>query len=194
MKRIFYKIEFFIIVLLAIFSLLFDKEIILGMASIQHAFLIYLMQWVTHLGSVFIVMVFMSSLFMWHEHKKKWIPILWLSFLTSGIVSFLLKLLIARPRPMDFAFPIIGSSFPSIHAAIAFATVPILDKEFPFFKWFWILFAIGVGISRVFFSYHYLSDVFAGAIIGYVIGHFFLVEEERKHYIEFISKHIKKWI
>lgn len=194
MKRIFYKIEFLIIVLLAIISLFFDRQIILMMGSVQNLFIIYLMQWVTHLGSVFVVMIFMSTLFMWQEHKKKWIPILWLSFLCSGIVAFLLKIIVARPRPMEFAFPIIGSSFPSIHAAIAFATVPVLDKEFPFFKWFWILFALGVGLSRVFFSYHYLSDVFAGAIIGYIIGHFFVVEEERKHYIEWFIKKVKKWI
>jgi undecaprenyl-diphosphatase len=55
----------------------------------------------------------------------------------------------------------------------------MLSKNFPKIKWiFWVV-AILVGLSRIYLEVHYLSDVLAGAIIGYSIGLLFLKLEEK---------------
>jgi undecaprenyl-diphosphatase len=135
--------------------------------------------WITNLGSVIVVLVLMSSLFLWEENKKRQIPVLWVSFIASGAAGYLLKLIVQRPRLVAPAYVLSGSSFPSVHTAIAFATLPLLDKEFPHLKWFWFGFCVLVALSRVYFKYHYLSDVFAGAVLGYLVGYLVLAKLHR---------------
>ena len=164
MKNIFKKAEFILIFLLFCLSIFIDNLFTLLMLLINNPIFDYFLAWITHVGSVFIVLLFMTTLFMWAENKRKWIPLLWLGAFLSGVFSYLIKAIVQRPR-LVIPGLLAGSSFPSAHAAIAFATVPILDKEFPKLKWFWIGFAILVGVSRVYFQYHYLSDVFAGPLL-----------------------------
>ena len=63
-----------------------------------------------------------------------------------------------------------------MHAMVAFAAIPILDKEFSKLKWFWIIFAFLVAFSRIYFEAHFLSDVVFGAFFGYFIG-----DEDNNH-------------
>jgi undecaprenyl-diphosphatase len=70
-------------------------------------------------------------------------------------------------------------SFPSFHAMFVFSLLPLLNKQYSKFKYVWIIFAILVAFSRVYLGVHYLSDVLAGAIIGYLIGVSALWIEER---------------
>jgi undecaprenyl-diphosphatase len=99
------------------------------------------------------------------------------------INNLLLKNLFARPRP-DIIIPSFMSgnflfrlfiphdfSFPSSHAAVAFAaayTIGYFDK--PVRKYFYLL-AILIAFSRVYLGYHYLGDVIAGSIIGVLISY-----------------------
>jgi undecaprenyl-diphosphatase len=58
---------------------------------------------------------------------------------------------------------------------------------------FWLGFAILVAFSRVYFGVHYLSDVIAGAFIGYLIGYLAMNLEEKYKYSNFFKKYkIKK--
>ena len=64
---------------------------------------------------------------------------------------------------------------------LVFCAIPILDKEFPKLKYFWIAFAVLVAFSRIYFGLHFLSDVIAGGLIGYLIGIFIVnLEKEKK--------------
>ena len=55
----------------------------------------------------------------------------------------------------------------------------ILDIEFKKIKWFFIIFAIVVGISRMYFNVHFFSDVVGGALLGYIIGDIFYNLEKK---------------
>jgi membrane-associated phospholipid phosphatase len=95
----------------------------------------------------------------------------------SGIVTDIIKVIAGRYRPsMYFEHGLYGfdffhihsvmNSFPSGHTTTAFALAMYIAYYWPKFSSIgWIL-AIAVGISRVALTYHYLSDVLAGAFIG----------------------------
>jgi membrane-associated phospholipid phosphatase len=61
-----------------------------------------------------------------------------------------------------------GLTFPSGHTALAFATATALAAFLPRGRWWYFLLATGVGASRIAVGEHFLSDVVAGAGVGYV--------------------------
>jgi len=63
-----------------------------------------------------------------------------------------------------------GLTFPSGHAALAFAAFAVLARAFPAARWWFLFLAAGVATSRVLMGEHFLSDVVAGAGVGYVCG------------------------
>jgi undecaprenyl-diphosphatase len=93
----------------------------------------------------------------------------------SGIIAWLLKIIIQKPRPFETlnissTIATNFSSFPSGHTMMFFAIIPTMSKKFPKVKiLFWTI-ATLVGISRIYLGVHYFSDVIAGAIFGYTIG------------------------
>lgn len=161
-------------VVLAI-SFFVDPAIVALMQDLPQ-FLKPLSVWFSSLHSMIIVLLIMTSLFLWEEKKGAYIAPLWVSVIVTVFAVYLLKFSIQRARP-DEILTILGFidySFPSAHSAIGFATLPVLDREFPKLKWFWIIFAALIGLSRLALSMHYFSDVIAGALIGYLCGYFIL--------------------
>ncbi|MBN1503332.1 phosphatase PAP2 family protein [Candidatus Woesearchaeota archaeon] len=164
--------------LLFIVAFLLDDAVVNLMPLIQNNYLTYIMVWFTHSWSTFFVLIFLTSLFLWTEKKKKWIPLLLISIFFGVFFSYLIKFIIARPRPLGFEkyfFSIKDYSFPSSHATISFAAVAVLDRVFCLLKWFWLCFALVVSFSRLYFNYHYLSDVVSGIFLGYFIGRTILI-------------------
>lgn len=184
-----------ILLSLILFSLPFDKMIIEWVVASRIDFLNPLFIWLGFLGTSYIVLFFMTSLFLWQENKRKWIVTLWFGMIATFILVIFLKFIfmINRPHlvldiiPLQQAF---SPSFPSLHAAIVFSAIPLLRKNFPKFTWFWIVFAILVSFSRLYVGIHYLSDVLAGALIGLLIG-IYCVRE--KKFIDKSWKQFKVW-
>ena len=163
-------------VCLLIISFALDQKVFDLIKLIKTPLLTYLFHAASHISSVIWVLIIMTSLFMWERHKWNRIPALWLTFFISTSLCILMKILIARPRPFSMTlltfFGLVNYSFPSTHATAVFSPIKILHKEFPKTQWFWILFAFLVSSSRVYLGFHYLSDIIAGALLGYGSGLF----------------------
>ncbi|MBI2654566.1 phosphatase PAP2 family protein [Candidatus Woesearchaeota archaeon] len=128
---------------------------------------------VTNMEFIFVIIILTPSILL-HKKNKKSIYLLWLTAFISFVLAFILKLIVLRDRPADvLIFPftnIIDYSFPSMHAMIVFSVLPLLASSLPKYRHFWVLFAFAVAFSRVYFRFHFLSDVVFGALAGYFIG------------------------
>jgi len=204
-KRVFVSI-ILIGIILTLVSFIYDSEIISFISLLRSFYLDYLFISIAFASQSIIIFFVLTSLFLWQEHKRKWIFPLWLTLALSIIISYIVKVLIHRPRPfqagvvsvlglgvylMKNSFLTWNFSFPSFQAMLVFSALPILDKEFPKFKYIWMIFACFVALSRVYFGLHYMSDVIAGAIIGYLLGALFVYIEGRYKLGEKIMKRMK---
>ncbi|MFH1326742.1 MAG: phosphatase PAP2 family protein [archaeon] len=192
------------LVIIIFLSFYFDYEIVKALSLIRGEILNEIFIGVTFASSGVIIFFISTSLFLWKEHKRKYILPLWLTFLASIVISSILKIIVQRQRPYQLglanSFPLLEKaahlswdfSFPSFQAMLAFSAIPILSKEFPKFKYFWIFFATLVVISRVYFGVHFASDVIIGAIIGYGIGWTILKLEDKNKFAEKFYRKIKK--
>mgnify|MGYP001562521683 CR=1 FL=1 len=184
------------IIALFIISLYFDSYIVKGVSYLKNGFLDEFLIGLTFTSSEIIIFFFLTSLFLWNENKRKWILPLWFTLFLSTLVSFILKVAIQRPRPFQQGIIEISSflvknsyyvwdfSFPSNQTMLAFCTIPFLSKEFPKFKYVWIALACLVGFSRLYFGFHFLSDVIAGAAIGYLLGTLIIKAEKENKFWE----------
>lgn len=96
-----------------------------------------------------------------------------------GAVSQILKHVIGRPRPKfahadEFTLgPSMASgldSFPSGHAINSFAAAAVVGWFLPRWRFPLLVVAGLVSISRVVRGSHFPTDIYAGAVLGYVIG------------------------
>jgi len=170
---------------------LFDKPLIQFASFFRVYLLDYFFISIAFASNVFVIFFFLTSLFLWKEHKRRWILPLWLTSLSAVLISFVIKNIVRRIRPFEGGMiTVLGLgqyflkggfsfSFPSFQAVLVFSALPILDKEFPKFKYVWLGFAILVALSRVYFGLNYFSDVLAGAILGLLIGYVFIKIEDK---------------
>jgi len=158
-------------ILVLIVSLFFDKEILSFVVGFKFdfltPFLLILDHWITSLVLFFII----PTLVLFKKRNKLMFLLLSLAF--SYLVATILKILVARQRP-DLAFLLENTfSFPSRHTVVAFTVIPFMLKEKGLVFW-WIA-AVAIGFSRLLLGVHYLSDVIAGALLGYYIGYFAMI-------------------
>ena len=125
-------------------------------------------------------------LFILHDRNRHRGAAVFLSALTAGALAELLKLIIGRERPVDgnqlqegfYHFRPFLSGFtdgsnlglPSSHAATAFGGCLMLAALLPNTRRFLILLALGCGITRMLTGAHFATDVYTGAILGYLVS------------------------
>lgn len=134
---------------------------------------------ITRLGNHgFIWIIIASILFL--RNQTRVVGLLSFSALIISLLinNLFIKRMVARIRPYD-VIPELklliakekDLSFPSGHTGCAFAMATVLYFCFPQdYGIFFLLFAILMGLSRLYVGAHYPSDVLAGGIIGSFIG------------------------
>jgi len=97
--------------------------------------------------------------------------------IVDQISSNFLKDLFARPRPCQIMSDLNllvdcgkGFAMPSSHAANSFAQAAFFGTLAPKSRWYLIILAFLISISRVFVGVHYPGDVLAGTILGVFMG------------------------
>ena len=119
-----------------------------------------------------------------NKKDKKFIILFSLAFLLTLLCTdVILKHIFQRARPFLTLYSHIllfqancpkDFSFPSGHAATAFAAATVLtffDKKR---CWFYYTVAILISYSRIYLGCHYFFDVIAGAIVGWLISQLLL--------------------
>jgi membrane-associated phospholipid phosphatase len=101
------------------------------------------------------------------------------SFLYSGIIGTIIKIIVGRCRPynspnyealyfkhfnLDWNF----QSYPSGHTQVVFTFVTFMSLIFPKWTKFFLIIGVAVAASRIVLEYHYLGDVIAGAYVGFI--------------------------
>jgi len=110
--------------------------------------------------------------------------------LADQISSNILKDVFQRPRPCQIMSDLNllvncgqGFSMPSSHAANSFAQAAFFASLFTKSRWYLIIVAFLVSISRVFVGVHYPGDILAGMMLGVVVGlivtAFFIIFERK---------------
>ena len=139
--------------------------------------------WLTHLGSVVAVLLFIVSSSILSKSRKLFCRLLLLFGIQSAIL-YGLKFLVGRQRPVFFLeIPskismgpgeILDPSFPSGHTLYAFMMATLLAHWFPRYKIVFFIIAGLIGWTRIYMGLHYPTDVIVGGILGYGVTKLFL--------------------
>jgi undecaprenyl-diphosphatase len=171
-------------IILTFISFFIDNIFTNFIASIRLNILNGFFSAITYLGNFEIFVMIAVIITVFFLIYKKPIICFWCSIIGSFLFGILIKYIIARARPYEVLnisnlVPATLSSFPSGHTIAVFCVLPFLSKAFPKPKIiFWTL-AVLVGFSRIYLGVHYLSDVIAGAFIGYLFGELCLFVQEK---------------
>jgi len=183
MKKISDKTILILGVFLFLLSYVFDYQVNLFFRNLRFGLFDFVFSIITNFGIVVLIMVVIPSIILYRKNKKP-LYLLWLAFLASLIISFSVKLIFLRQRPIEaFTYPftnIISYSFPSLHAMAVFSLLPILTRHLPKQTNFWIIFAFVVAFTRIYFGFHFLSDVVFGSLFGYFLGNYMLELYKKK--------------
>ena len=158
----------------------FDVAILQWLHEHQHPFLTQLMVEMTYLGTgtVVIVIVGVSALFLWHTEHKHSARLLLAATIGNILLNGALKLVYHRARPSVFEWQTtaVSSSFPSGHAmsaTVVYGTVAYLLVRLQKHRWAKtltlttaVLLILLICLTRLYLGVHYPSDVLGGIIIG----------------------------
>jgi undecaprenyl-diphosphatase len=171
------------LVLLVIFavSLIFDSNITLALSKIRNPVLDYILTVFSLNGMIMAGILLIPPTIYLFMKEKRMVLKYWFSFALTLLVMIALKMIVHRERPFqafDLTVPLFllsaaystwDFSFPSNHTALAFVALPFLKGKF---FWIWLVISSLIAFSRVYFGFHYLSDVLASIIISYAISIF----------------------
>jgi undecaprenyl-diphosphatase len=143
-------------------------------SEMQHAILDPIFLFLTKIGTAGIIWILVALVLLLQKpHRETGVMVL--VALLFGVVfgEILLKPMIARLRPFQTyeAFTTIlhetkGFSFPSGHTTSSFAAAGVLIHHFRSKGWIFMVLAVGVAFSRLYYLVHYPSDIIGGVLLG----------------------------
>ena len=118
--------------------------------------------------SIIYLSVMLIPFYLWGKDRKK-LFLYSLSFVAVLVSVYLIKITLAVPRPDLALIPMPATpSFPSMHASLG-----LLPAGFFFhlkkYKVSLLVYGSLIAYSRVLLGVHYWTDIFAGAVIGFLI-------------------------
>ena len=158
---------------------IFDWEILYFIQNnLRAPFLDFFFANITLLGELALCwFVWAIVLLFFKKYRKNGIVLIIGILIGALIGNLILKNAVARPRPswIDTSVALLISnpddfSFPSGHtlsSAIAAVILTLSNKKFGYFA---IPLAVIMAFSRLYLFVHFPTDIFAGAVIGLVIG------------------------
>lgn len=120
-------------------------------------------------STIFIILLFLFYSYLLKEKRN--IILFWISIVLVYLVIELLKNIFKVSRPIGIVEET-GYSFPSRHAALAFASFVIMNLRYMKYKWAFLSVAILITFSRLYLGVHYLGDLIIGGAIGYYMAVF----------------------
>jgi len=175
-----------------------DNALLRHGVGLRFSWLDGLMLYLTDFGMFFFAVIVALSLLI--QKKFRWLGLLTLSLVLSFETSYLLKLIFQVPRPyFNLEIAIIpltqasGYSFPSLHAAFCIGIIPFLEKIYRqrYKQLLGIVIAVIIALSRAYLGVHYISDILAGGLIGYIFSLSAIYIEEKYHFTEWFLGNIK---
>lgn len=143
---------------------------------------------ITSLGNMGIIWIILSLLMILSEKYRKIGIIVLIAVLLSTILGEgILKHIVRRLRPVNeilngkqlIAKPL-SYSFPSGHAACAFASAGIIANYIKKYSIAVFTLAVLIGLSRLYLYVHYPTDVLCGAILGLISARIVIYVFENK--------------
>ena len=163
---------------------MWEIEIIKYIQNLKNPFFDAFFSFFTFLASFWGVLILFFA-FLLFLNKRYAIKFFVVYVINIGI-NFLLKIVINRPRPFEVSNEVLnsmqalGKSFPSGHmvsaTTISFFICLYLFKKYKSFSArliiivAHILFLVCVGISRMYLGQHYLTDLIAGVLVGFILS------------------------
>ncbi|MGD1060625.1 MAG: phosphatase PAP2 family protein [Methanomassiliicoccales archaeon] len=153
-----------------------DSNIFLGVNQFYDPTTASILSAISFLGSAPMGFIWVGALFIFRRRDLALYVLV--AILIEIAYVYLTKDLVNRPRPYDalpdvqYVAAQLGQSFPSEHAAGAFAVALVLGRRERWTLFPLIFVSTFVGLSRVYIGVHYPTDVVAGAIAGVVIGYY----------------------
>ena len=119
-------------------------------------------------------------------------------FLVGSLLARLPKYAFGRVRPdawwgpsaFEWKGPFQGNSFPSGHTAAAFSVATVFATQYHETIWIPVLaysMATATGMARIYENRHWASDVFAGALLGWVTGKFICRSHQQRDFSMVLS-------
>lgn len=166
----------------------FDQSITLAVHQLYNwggGFFTPFFEFISFLGKGGLPLIFLSLLLTLYKSTRRFGTAMCLSLAVGALITnCCLKILIARPRPYADESSVFyqlwllvgqnvesDKSFPSGHTTAAFASMTAVflvgDK-----RWSWTayIFAILMGVARIYLCVHFPSDVLGGIIVGLIGG------------------------